>query len=176
MSLLEPVPYRSVRLSMRERLRVLRRNRASHTALVIIVSAALAVGLLAFLGAAGAPPASSVAPGLGAHPSGVASPATVSVPADNASGPSIFQDIWNLFSGFFSEVFAGLGAAFNTVFGAFAGGVASMFQSWGFSLGSYGIWGPVMLVVSLGIAAFVAYLMLDGIGIERDLEEGEETV
>ena len=92
------------------------------------------------------------------------------------SGNCIFQDIWNLFSGFFSIVISGLGMAFVEIFNAFAGGISNMFQDWGFGLGAYGVWGPMMVVVSLGVAAFVAYLFLDGIGIEKDLVAGESEV
>ena len=94
----------------------------------------------------------------------------------NVTGPSIFNSIWNLFSGFIQIVLTGLGNAFSTVFSAFAQGIAQMFQGWGFSLGQYGIWGPMMVVVSLGVAAVVAYMLLDGIGVERDLLEGEDSL
>ena len=94
----------------------------------------------------------------------------------NVTGPSIFNSIWNLFSGFIQIVLTGLGNAFSTVFSAFAQGIAQMFQGWGFSLGQYGIWGPMMVVVSLGVAAVVAYMMLDGIGVEKDILEGEDSL
>ena len=141
---------------------------------------AIAVALVflaaSFFGAVGAFGSAAAAPASTSHASSLMARAApgAAVPAQNVSGPSIFNDIWNLFSGFIGIVLNGLGNAFSTVFGAFAGGISQMFQGWGFSLGQYGVWGPLMVVVSLGVAAVVAYMMLDGIGIEKDLMEGED--
>ena len=84
------------------------------------------------------------------------------------NGSCIFSSLWNLFIGFFGSVVNTLEGAFSQIFGAFAGGISSMFQSWGFSLGAYNVWGPLMVVVSLGVAAFAAYMILDVMGWERD--------
>ncbi len=94
----------------------------------------------------------------------------------NINGSCIFSDLWNLFIGFFGSVIGTLESSFNAIFGSFSQGISTMFQSWGFGLGAYGVWGPMMVIVSLGIAAFVAYMFLDAIGIERDLDLGEESV
>ena len=150
------------------------RLNAPALAAVAVVAAVLAATLFgavgAFGSAAAAPASTSHASSLMAH----AAPAALAASNNSTvSGPSIFQDIWNLFSGFIGTVLLGLGSAFSTVFGAFASGIGQMFQGWGFALGQYGVWGPLMVVVSLGVAAVVAYMLLDGIGIEKDVMEGE---
>ncbi len=89
------------------------------------------------------------------------------------TGPDILNSVWSLIMGFLSIIMQGLGQAFSAIFGAFGQGVAEMFQGWGFALGSYGVWGPLMVVVSLAVAAFVAYLFMDAIGIEKDIAGGE---
>ena len=137
-------------------------------ALLLAATFFATAGALATTGTAVSP--SHAAPAM-AH-----APAAAVTAASNVTGPSIFNDIWNLFSGFIQIVLTGLGNAFSTVFSAFAQGIAQMFQGWGFSLGQYGIWGPMMVVVSLGVAAVVAYMLLDGIGVERDLLEGEDSL
>ena len=154
-----------------------RRLRLNAPALVAVAVVAAVLAATLF-GAAGAFGAAAAAPASTSHASSLmarAAPAAA-VTAQNVSGPSIFNDIWNLFSGFIGIVLNGLGNAFSTVFGAFAGGISQMFQGWGFALGQYGVWGPLMVVVSLGVAAVVAYMMLDGIGIEKDLLEGEDSL
>lgn len=108
-----------------------------------------------------------------AHLSSVAYKAGA-IPASSISGPSIFQAIFSLIMGFLDIVVQGLGQAFQSIFAAFAGGVALMFEGWGAALGSYGVWGPLMVVVSLAVAAFVGYLFMDAVGLEKDLSEGEE--
>ena len=102
--------------------------------------------------------------------------ASASLQGSSFDPTTIFQSIWTLISGFLSTVMSSLGSAFGQVFSSFAGGISTMFQSWGFALGGYGIWGPVMVVISLAVAAAVAYAMLDGIGVEEDLAKGEEEV
>ncbi len=166
-------------------LRGIRRQARAHSRALVAIALVMVVLLGVFVAAlplsASAVP-TSVAAAAPATPA--ASPgavvafgsSSIAVSGDcsgNINGSCIFSDIWNLFIGFFTITINSLGNAFGTIFNAFAGGIASMFQSWGFGLGTYGIWGPMMVVVSLGVAAFVAYLFLDGIGIERDLAAGE---
>ena len=177
MSASELAQVRSVRVGFKRLKAELRGRRAMF--LVFVVGAiALAAS---FFGAVGVLAAPGVAPLSAPHADSLvahAAPATAltASSSSNVTGPSIFQDIWNLFSGFMSTVLTGLGSAFSTVFGAFAQGISQMFQGWGFALGQYGVWGPLMVVVSLGVAAVVAYMMLDGIGIEKDVLEGEDSL
>ncbi len=93
------------------------------------------------------------------------------------SGASIFNQIWNaLFQYLFTPILSGAGTMFQGIFAGFTSGLDIMFQGWGFSLSQYGIWGPLMVVVSISLALFVGYLMFDAIGIERDILGGEEAV
>ena len=85
------------------------------------------------------------------------------------SGGCIFQDIWNMLSLIFTPVLTAIGDAFSTILGAFAGGIATMFNSWGQSFYGYGIWGPLFMVLSLGVAAFVGYYFMDMEGVEGDI-------
>ena len=175
MSASELAQVRSVRVGFKRLKAELRGRRAMFLALAV---AAIALAA-SFFGAVGVLAAPGVAPVSAPHASSLAAhaapaAAVTATNSTNVTGPSIFQDIWNLFSGFMSTVLLGLGSAFSTVFGAFAQGISQMFQGWGFALGQYGVWGPLMVVVSLGVAAVVAYMLLDGIGIERDLMEGED--
>lgn len=92
----------------------------------------------------------------------------------NAS--NIFQSIWNLALGFFSGILKGIEGLFGSIFKGLGTGINIMFVQWGVSLGTYGIFGPMLLVVSLGGALFVGYLMLDSIGIEKDVSEDESAI
>ena len=174
MSASELAQVRSVRVGFKRLKAELRGRRAMFLALSV---AAIALAA-SFFGAVGALATPGVAPAPASHAGALAARAApaAALTAQNVSGPSIFQDIWNLFSGFIGIVLNGLGNAFSTVFSAFAQGISQMFQGWGFSLGQYGVWGPLMVVVSLGVAAVVAYMLLDGIGIEKDLLEGEDSL
>lgn len=89
-------------------------------------------------------------------------------------GQTIFNSIWQLLLGFLQTILGGVANAFTGVFGAFAGGLDTMFQGWGYALGGYGIWGPLMTVVSLAIAGLVGYLFLDFMDAEKDVSEDEE--
>lgn len=158
---------RSVRVGLRRMKRSARAHSRRFAALLltaVVLSAVFVAALTGF---------GSVAPARAASAGPLPTHAVAAAAGSNVSGPSIFNEIWNLFSGFFNIVLTGLGQAFSTIFGAFANGVAQMFQGWGFALGGYGVWGPMMVVVSLAVAAVVAYFMLDMIGMEKDLDEGE---
>lgn len=89
-------------------------------------------------------------------------------------GQTIFNSIWQLLLGFLQTILGGVANAFTGVFGAFAGGLDTMFEGWGYALGAYGIWGPLMTVVSLAIAGLVGYLFLDFMDAEKDISEDEE--
>lgn len=92
------------------------------------------------------------------------------------SGSSIFNSIWNLLMSGFKSVLNVLIQAFGSVMSGFTGGLNIMWTSWGFSLTQYGIWSPLIVVVSLAVAGFVAYLFFDVYGIEKDILGGEEAL
>ncbi len=88
-------------------------------------------------------------------------------------GQTIFNSIWQLLLGFLQTILGGAANAFIGVFAAFAGGLDTMFEGWGYALGAYGIWGPLMTVVSLAIAGLVCYLVLEFMDAEKDISEDE---
>jgi hypothetical protein len=93
------------------------------------------------------------------------------------SGTSIFNSLWNsLMKYLFQPILSAFSSAFSGVMSGMVGGLDIMFQSWGFSLASYGIWGPLMVVISISVALFVGYLIFDAIGIEKDVLGGEEAL
>ncbi len=93
------------------------------------------------------------------------------------SGTSIFNSLWgSLMKYLFDPILSAFSSAFGGVMSGMVGGLDIMFQSWGFSLASYGVWGPMMVVVSISVALFVGYMIFDAIGIEKDVLGGEEAL
>ncbi len=92
------------------------------------------------------------------------------------SGSSIFSAIWGLFLSLL-KTFERIGTqAFSQLLGTFVNALGIMFQSWGFSLSGYGIWGPLMVVISLGVAGVMLYFFFaffdgeqDVLGFEHDV-------
>lgn len=85
------------------------------------------------------------------------------------SGSSIFSSIWGLFLSLLKDI-ENIGTqAFSQLLGSFVNALGIMFQSWGFSLSGYGIWGPLMVVVSLGVAGVLLYFFFAFIDGEQDL-------
>ena len=91
------------------------------------------------------------------------------------SGASIFNGIWNLFLNFLGGIFSGIEGLMNDIFGGIGSSVMQVFQSWGFSVSStYGVWAPVGLVLTLGVAGFLIYIFFDAYGVEKDILGAEE--
>ena len=85
------------------------------------------------------------------------------------SGSSIFSSIWGLFLSLLKDI-ENIGTqAFSQLLGSFVNALGIMFQSWGFSLSGYGIWGPLMVVVSLGVAGVLLYFFFAFIDGEQDV-------
>ena len=85
------------------------------------------------------------------------------------SGSSIFSSIWGLFLSLLKDI-ENIGTqAFSQLLGSFTNALGIMFQSWGFSLSGYGIWGPLMVVVSLGVAGVLLYFFFAFIDGEQDV-------
>ena len=92
------------------------------------------------------------------------------------SGSSIFSSIWGLFLSLLKDI-ENIGTqAFSQLLGSFTNALGIMFQSWGFSLSGYGIWGPLMVVISLGVAGVMLYFFFaffdgeqDVLGFEHDV-------
>lgn len=90
------------------------------------------------------------------------------------SGGKIFNSIWKLFLQIIKDIVNIMTSALSSLMSGFINALNIMFQSWGFSLSSYGIWGPLMVVVSLGIAGIFLYFFFDFIGGEKDVLGGEK--
>ena len=85
------------------------------------------------------------------------------------SGSSIFSSIWGLFLDLLKNI-ENIGTqAFSQLLGSFVNALGIMFNSWGFSLSGYGLWGPVMVVVSLGVAGVMLYFFFAFIDGEQDV-------
>ena len=85
------------------------------------------------------------------------------------SGSLIFSSIWGLFLSLLKSI-ENIGTqAFSQLLGSFVNALGIMFQSWGFSLSGYGIWGPLMVVISLGVAGVLLYFFFAFIDGEQDV-------
>ena len=101
----------------------------------------------------------------------------MSTSSSTVSGMTIFNQIWSaLYTYLIIPIMQGAGNMFTGIFSGFTLGLDEMFAQWGFSLGTYGIWGPLMVVISISFALMIGYLIFDVIGIERDVLGGEEAV
>lgn len=92
------------------------------------------------------------------------------------SGSSIFNSIWGLFLIFLRELEQIGTNGFSVLLGGFVSALDIMLQSWGFSLAGYGVWGPLIVVISLGVAGvalFFFFAFIDGekdvLGLEHDI-------
>ena len=93
------------------------------------------------------------------------------------SGSTIFNSIWNLFMKYlFTPVLKAFSLSFGGIMASFTGGMMIMFNSWGSSLAVYGVWGPIMVSVSLGAAGMVAYIFFIMIRGEEDVDEVETEI
>ena len=93
------------------------------------------------------------------------------------SGSAIFNSIWNLFMKYlFTPVLKAFSMSFGGIMAGFTGGMMIMFNSWGSSLAVYGVWGPIMVSVSLGAAGMVAYIFFIMIRGEEDVDEVETEI
>ena len=84
-------------------------------------------------------------------------------------GTTIFNSLWGLLMSFLQTIMNGIGSMFQGVFGGFTQSIDIMFQGFGFSLAGYGIYGPLMLVLGIGIALIAGMLILAMIGPVKDI-------
>jgi hypothetical protein len=92
------------------------------------------------------------------------------------SGSTIFNGIWNLVLGLMISLEGDISLLFQQSFGGFGASVVDMFNSFGGSLGAYGVWAPVMFVVGLGLALLIGFLLFDVIDAEKDVTGFENDV
>jgi Fe2+ transport system protein B len=95
--------------------------------------------------------------------------AATSTTSTASIGSTIFSGIWSVIMTMFKDIANGLGSMFAQIMSGFGQSVVTMFQSFGFSMSGYGVWGPVMFVVGIGVAILVAYLFFTFIDAEKDV-------
>ncbi|MBX8640831.1 MAG: hypothetical protein KIS29_10890 [Thermoplasmata archaeon] len=96
--------------------------------------------------------------------------------ATSSLGTTIFNSIWGLMMGFLQVILTGLGTMFGSIFSGFANSINIMFQGFGFSLAGYGVYGPLMFILGIGIALLAGFLILALVGPLRDLVGMEDDV
>ncbi len=91
-------------------------------------------------------------------------------------GTTIFNGIWKLLLSFLAGIVSGMTTMFNSIFQGFAQSIVIMFQGFGFALSGYGVFGPTMFAVGIGMAVMVAYLFFMFIDSEKDVTEVEDDI
>lgn len=89
-------------------------------------------------------------------------------------GSTIFSDLWGVILGLFKDIAAAMGNLISMSFSGFGQSIVQMFQAFGFSMSSYGVWAPLMFVVGLALAIAVGYLFFDMIDAEKDVTGVED--
>lgn len=139
--------------------------------LMVLQVALMAVSLLG-IGA----PASSHA-GSTISPMAQVSPMTTSGTSGNLTPNGIMTSVFGLGMGFLQSILNGVEQLINTIFGGFGQAVSEVFSSWGYSfVQAYGVWAPAGLVIGIGAAAFIGYLVISGIDMEKDVIGAEEDI
>ncbi len=132
-------------------------------AMLIVPGASLLAGHSTEAAATGAAPSAMVAS---------TTPVVYSSLGINAS--SIFSSIWGLAQSFGKSILTDFENLIGTIFSGFGNSISSMFGIWANSFYSTGIWAPVVFVVVISLAGFIAYAFMDGFGIEKDTMEDED--
>lgn len=84
--------------------------------------------------------------------------------------------IVNLFESFAGGIESALSTAVDSIIQLPGQAFAQLIQTWINSFGVYGIWIPVMFIISVVVAAFVGYFLLDFVDFDKDLAEDEEEI
>lgn len=84
--------------------------------------------------------------------------------------------IVNLFESFAAGIVGALSTAIDSIIQLPGQAFAQLIQTWINSFGVYGIWIPVMFIISVVVAAFVGYFLLDFVDFDKDLAEDEEEI
>lgn len=84
--------------------------------------------------------------------------------------------IVNLFESFASGIVGAIQNVIVSIIQLPGNAFAQLLQTWINSFGAYGIWIPVMFIVSVVAAAFVGYFLLDFVDFDKDLAEDEEEI
>ena len=72
----------------------------------------------------------------------------------------IFKFLYDLILYFFDAIATVITSSAATVAAIFGSGITQIFANYGNSIRPYGIWAPVVMVLSIGIAGAVVYIIL----------------
>ena len=92
------------------------------------------------------------------------------------SASGIFQSIWNLIMGFISNIMNSISGAAGTLISSIGSSLGGIVSGWADAAAAYGIWGPMMAIISLGVAFIVGGFMLDLTDAFKDIGEVESEV
>ena len=92
------------------------------------------------------------------------------------SASGIFQSIWNLIMGFISNIMNSISGAAGTLISSIGSSLGGIVSGWADAAAAYGIWGPMMAIISLGVAFIVGGFMLDMTDAFKDIGEVESEV
>lgn len=87
---------------------------------------------------------------------------------------TLTSGIIKLMLSFIQIIINGIGSMFGDIFSGFGNSVVIMLQSFGFSTASYGVLGPVVFVVGVGLAILVGYAFLVPTRVEEDVVQDED--
>ena len=105
--------------------------------------------------------------------SGNGKSAAIMMPFATISASGIFQSIWNLIMGFISSIINSISGAAGTLISSIASSLGGIVSGWSKAAAAYGIWGPLMAIISLGVAFIVGGFMLDMTDAFKDVGEIE---
>ena len=105
--------------------------------------------------------------------SGNGKSAAIMMPFATISASGIFQSIWNLIMGFIKNIMDSISSAAGTLISSIGSSLGGIVSGWSKAAAAYGIWGPLMAIISLGVAFIVGGFMLDMTDAFKDVGEIE---
>ena len=105
--------------------------------------------------------------------SGNGKSAAIMMPFATISASGIFQSIWNLIMGFITNIMDSISSAAGTLISSIGSSLGGIVSGWSKAAAAYGIWGPLMAIISLGVAFIVGGFMLDMTDAFKDVGEIE---
>ena len=108
--------------------------------------------------------------------SGNGKSAAIMMPFATISASGIFQSIWNLIMGFITNIMDSISSAAGTLISSIGSSLGGIVSGWSKAAAAYGIWGPLMAIISLGVAFIVGGFMLDMTDAFKDVGEIESEV
>ncbi len=82
----------------------------------------------------------------------------------------VFTFFYKLILSFFEAIETVIVTNSNDVAGIFGGGISQIFDNYANSMLGLGIWAPLVMIVSIGIAGGIIYIILDMAGSVRAID------